>query len=160
MTNQLQALPMRIAILDPGGSGSKVATYYLPPCDKQGGLSLEWVMKAVDTTLFNGGESTRLLGWLPELKCKWSVYDDLNAFYGYTIGSAAGNQLDFNSFLAVLDTNPGFLSVSPGLTAGGFVVNKVTVSNFSVTSVGSLATGVTVTFRGGTIYANKTLGAF
>jgi len=43
------------------------------------------------------------------------------------VGSANGNQLDFVSLLAILDTAPGFLKFSPGLTSGGFVVNKTTV---------------------------------
>ena len=148
----------RLATLDPAGSGSKTATYYLPVPDDDG-VKLEWIEKSDTYELVNGSEGIYLLGYLPELTITWSVYDDKTAGYGYQVGSNSGNQLDFASLMTVLATSSGFLSVSPGPNAGGFIVNKTSISPTGV-STGGCATNLSIVFRGTTIQANRLLGAF
>jgi len=148
---------LRLATLD--SSGVKINTYYLPPPNNGDGLTLEWIEKSITKELIDGSESTRRFGFIPKLTLNYSIYDDKNAIWGYTIGSANGNQLDFASLLSVLDSNPGFISISPSLTAGGFAVNSAKISPLGIV-VGGFATGVSITFRGGTVLATKVLGAF
>jgi len=156
MTTQLNIGPLRIATLDPGGSGSKTATFYLPaPSD----IKLSWEEKGINSVLYNGAESNRRLGFIPQIELTWSIYDDVNNRYGYTIGTSNGNQLTFDGLMSVLDTAPGFLSFSPGLTTGGFVINQVKVNSFGV-MIGNFVTGLSITLRGGNIVSTKTLGAF
>jgi len=157
MSNYLQVGPCRIAIVN--GSGVRTSTYYLPPPDKDTGISLVWDKKAYNETLYDGSEVERLLGFVPELTLSWSIYDDKNAIWGNQIGSSNGNQLDFLSFMSILDTPSGYISVSPGMTAGGFVCSSWKVDQIG-TLVGGLATGITVTFRGTGIYSTRTLGSF
>ena len=152
MASPLQIGTPRLALI--GGN-----SYFLPPPDK-GSLTLEWVEKAIDSNLVDGSESCRRLGWLPQLTMSWATYNDFLNTTGKTIGSANGNLLDFASLLAVLDNAPGTLKVSPGPSAGGFVINKTTISPVSVAGNPGITTGLKLTFRGGAICASKTLGAF
>jgi len=148
----------RLATLDPAGSGAKTASFFLPVPNNDG-VKLEWVEKSDTYELIDGSEGIRLFGWIPELTITWDVYDDINPNYGYVIGSASGNQLDYTSLLTVLNTSSGFLKVSPGPDAGGFVVNKSTISAVGNTA-GGMATGVDITFRGSAICSSRVLGAF
>jgi len=137
----------RLATLDPAGSGAKTASFFLPVPNNDG-VKLEWVEKSDTYELIDGSEGIRLFGWIPELTITWDVY-----------GSASGNQLDYTSLLTVLNTSSGFLKVSPGPDAGGFVVNKSTISAVGNTA-GGMATGVDITFRGSAICSSRVLGAF
>lgn len=148
----------RIALLD--GSGNKLKTLYLPAPDKSSGVTLEWAEKSYDTDLLDGSESCRRLGWIPELVIKYGAYNDLLNTTGRPIGGLDGNLADINSLLSLLDTAPGLLKVSPGPLAGGFVVNKTTVSAMGVAGGQGTVTGLQITLRGGAICATKTLGAF
>ena len=152
---------LAIATLDLGGSGAKTATYYLPPPDNDSGLTLEWCQKDFTTDLIDGSESTRRLGWIPELTLNWTVFDDVNARYGYTIGTANGNQLTFPGLLSVLDTTPGYLKICPSLSANtGFVVNKVTVAAIGIIGPTGLAHNVSIVLRGQSIFSTKVLPTF
>jgi len=148
----------RIALTD--GNGNKVKTLYLPVPDRTGGLTLEWVEKAFYTDLIDGSESCRRLGWIPQLVLKYAAYNDLLNTTGRTLGGNDGNLADINALLSLLDAAPGLLKVSPGPSAGGFVVMKTTVSALGVAGVQGIATGLQITLRGGSICATKTLGAF
>ena len=110
MTNLLQIGPLRIATLNSDGTGTKVNTYYLPaPSD----IKITWEEKGINSILYNGSESNRRLGFIPQVDITWSIYDDINNRYGYTIGTANGNQLTFDGLMSVLDATPGFISFSP-----------------------------------------------
>lgn len=146
----------RIALLD--SNGNKLRTLYLPPPDRTGGIGLQWVEKAFDANLIDGSESCRRLGWLPQLKLKWSTYNDVLQTQARPIGGNDGDLADINSLLALLDSPVGTIKVSPGPSAGGFVVNKTTISEMSVD--GPVTTDLTITLRGGAICASKVLGAF
>jgi len=146
----------RIALLDAGQN--KLLTLFLPPPEK-GSPTLEWIEKATYTELIDGSESCRRYGWIPELKLKWTYYNDLDG-RGLTIGAADGNLADINSLLALLDNPPGFLKASPGPTAGGFIVQRVTISAIGATTALGIPTGLEITLRGGTVYSSKVLGAF
>ena len=148
----------RIALLN--GAGTKLKTLYLPPPDTGPGLGLEWIEKAFDANLIDGSESCRRLGWIPQLVLKWANYNDVLQMGNRPFGNADGNVADINALLALLDTAPGLLKVSPGPSAGGFVVNKTTVSPMGVVSSLGIATGLQITLRGKTICSTKTLGAW
>jgi len=157
MTNNIAVGPIRLGLLD--GTGTRIATYYLPAPDSGNGLTLEWVEKNTAVELIDGSEAVRRLGYLPELNVSWSVYDDKNALYGYSIGSGNGQQLDFVSLLALLDNAPGYISVSPGLTTGGFIPSDWTISSYSVIP-GSFATNLSIKFRGCSVFSTKVLSTF
>jgi hypothetical protein len=148
----------RIALLD--GAGNKLKTLYLPAPDKTGGVTLEWIEKAFYTDLVDGSEATRRLGWIPQMVMKWNAYNDLLPTSGRAIGAADGNVATMVALLALLDAPPGFLSASPGPSAGGFVVQRVKVAPIGIAGAQGVATGVEITLRGGAICATKTLGAF
>ena len=135
-------------------------TLYLPPPDKGQGVTLEWVEKAFNADLIDGSESCRRLGWIPQVTLKYGAYNDVLRTCGLTIGGANGNLADINSLLALLDTAPGLLRFSPGPAAGGFVVNRVTVGAMGIAGAQGIATGLSITLRGGVIYSAKILGAF
>jgi hypothetical protein len=141
-----------------GDGVTKGSTYYLPAPDNQTGIELEWDEKTTLVTLYDGSEKSRRLGYVPVLTLSWKIYDDVNAIYGKTIGSAATNQLSYAGLLSVLDSVPGFLKVSTdgtnGFTCSSWKLGKVGVIT------GGFATGVSVTFRGSGIYSSKVLTAF
>lgn len=135
------------------------ATYTLPAPERNTGINLEWEEQSFNAKLITGGESNRRLGFLPILTLSWSVYDDKNALYGNSIGGLAGQQLDYNSLLSILDTTPGYLWVSPSMSGPGFIVNTAKINRTGIVA-GNFATGVSITFKGGTIYPTKTLQAY
>jgi len=147
--------PLRISTLATDGV-TKTASYFLPPCSN---LTLEWVEKNIVKELIDGSETCRRFGWIPQLSCTWSIYDDVNALYGKTIGTATGNQLSFAGLMSVLDNKPAALWISPSLTAGAFQPGSVSVSAIEAIS-GGFASSLQITFRGGTIYSTKILGAY
>jgi len=147
--------PLRISTLATDGV-TKTASYYLPPCST---LTLEWVKKSIVKEMIDGSEVERIFGYIPELSCTWSIYDDANPIYGYQIGVATGNQLSFAGLMAVLDNNPTALWISPSLTAGAFQPGSVTVSAIEAIS-GGMAKNLQITFRGGLTYPTKILGAY
>lgn len=156
MSAVIQIGTPRIALLNT--NGTKAKTLYLPPPDRSNGISLEWIEKAVDTTLVNGSESTRRLGWIPQITLSWSVYDDVTASYGYSYGSTDGHMASYSDLMTLLDNQPNTLKLSPGPTAGGMICNKITVSAVGVNQ--GLTTGLKIVFRGGQILSNKGLGSF
>jgi hypothetical protein len=141
------------------GVGTRLYTWYLPPCDKGRGLGLEWVQKGWWPELYDGSEAARELGWLPELVLQWEKYQDVMALGGQTIGIGAGNLLDFVSLMSVLDNPASNLEVQPGPGAGGLFPNKIIVSPIGIAGNG-LAAGVRLTFRSGPIYPSKILPTF
>lgn len=148
--------PVRIATLD--GVGAKIKTLYLPAPDvKLPGL--RWDRKLGGKwELINGSERERQLGFIPVLRLAWGTYDD-RAGQGYTIGNANGQRPSAEQFLQLLSAASGTLKVSPGLTAGGFVVGSIDVSE--VYLVGStFVGGLTVTLRGRDIQSEQVLGSF
>lgn len=151
----LQTGVIRLAVLS-SVNGPKAKTLYLPPPAKDG-LSLEWERKSTTKELVNGAERTRVLGYLPVLTCKWSLYDD-RLGQGYTIGVADGQRPDLESLLAVLSNPTGLLKVSPGLAAGGFVVDSVAVH--AIGKKGTYYTGIQVVFRGRDPLTTMSLGVF
>lgn len=147
----------RIAVLSSDGSYSKVL--YLPAPDRDSGMTLEWVEKSVTTEILYGNEVCRRYGWIPELVLTWQYYNDVVRNTPYPIGDAFGNIADFNTLMSILDLPPGSLKISPGPTAGGFVVQSVKIAPIGTIANG-IATGVQITFRGGKTFSSKTLEAF
>jgi hypothetical protein len=148
----------RIALLS-GYAGTKVKTLWLPSPDP-GQPTLEWIEKGFNAELIDGSESNRRLGWLPELRMKWSFYNEIDPGGNLTVGSADGNVADLVTLLALLDNPPGWLTCSPGPTAGGFLVNRVTLSPIGVVTPLGIPEGLELTLRGGLIYSSKVLGTF
>lgn len=169
--------PIRLAVLAGVESVTKTKTLYLPaPAAKS--VELEWIEKQVEQELVDGSERTRVLGYLPVLKCKWTPYDDktkgtmvgnpANISAGATIGNADGQRPTLEQLLVILSSAPGTLKVSLGDGVGngtntkttplGFVVGRVTVGGSALRGLdmGDL----TVTFRGRTVSADRSLGAF
>jgi hypothetical protein len=158
MTSILQTGVLRLATLATDGV-TKTATYYLPP-PSENGLTIDWEPKGYMAELVTGGELFRCTGWLPTITATWDIYDDVTGSYGYTVGSASGQQLDFESFMTIItSTAPGYLSISPGPTANGMTVNQVKVGSTGIKFNG-INSSVKVTFRSGTIYQSARLGAF
>jgi hypothetical protein len=147
----------RIALLS---GGVKILTLYLPPPDKGKGLGLEFIEKGFYPELIDGSESCRRLGWIPELKLQWTAYNDLIPIQGWTIGAANGNQASVSALLAMLDNTPGTVEISPGPSAGGFIINKTTIPSFGIAGAQGIVTGLQITLRGGAILTSKALGAW
>ena len=154
MTN-MQVGIIRLAQLWSVGGG-KARVLYLPVPSKDG-LSLEWEQKATSKDLINGSPRTRVLGYVPVLTCKWSAYDD-RPWNGYVIGTNDGCRPDLESLLIVLSQPTGMLAISPGPSAGGFVVDSVNVSGLG--KAGQFYTGLQVVFRGRDIAPEMALGPF
>jgi hypothetical protein len=150
----LQTGIIRMALLN--ADGSKATALYLPPPNRDG-LSLEWARKANTWELLDGSERTRLLGYLPVLTCKWTVYDDRPG-QGYPIGLQDGQRPPLESLLWYLSQPTGKIKVSPGLQAGGFVADSIQVQPIS--KAGSIYTGLQVVFRGRDTLPTMTLGVF
>jgi len=155
MTFILPGTP-RIALLD--ATQLKLKTLFLPAPDK-GSPKLEWIEKGINSDLVDGSESNRRLGFIPELTLSWEVYNDTDG-QGHAIGGNDQCLADIASFLAIMDAPPGYISISPGPSAGGFVVNKTTIRPIGIIGMAGFAAGLEVTFRGGTILPSKLLGAF
>jgi hypothetical protein len=149
----------RIALLNSDGV-TYASVNYLPPPDANNGMQLEWEEKNQTKVLIDGSEATRRLGWVPNLTLRWTVYNDVLRMNAYPIGSANGDQLDIISFLALLDNPCGSLYISPGPSAGGFVVQTTKISPIGIVTGSGIAAGVEINFRGGSIYSSKVLGAF
>jgi len=109
--------------------------------------------------LYDGSEVWRQLGWIPVIVMRWSAYDDRPG-EGYTLGIADGQRPAITDLLNILSYAPGMFSVSPGPAAGGFVAQSWKESAIGVIGNAGYAKGLEVTFRGGAICANKTLGTF
>lgn len=133
----LQTGPVRLALLNPDGSKQK--TLILPAPEK-GSPGLEWIKKASTKEVVDGGERTRLLGFLPQLTLSWSVYDDTQA-----TGTGNGQTPTLEALLVLLSQATGTLRVSPGLSAGGFTADQVDVKEIG--KVPGFYTGIKVTFR-------------
>lgn len=157
MSNLITPGPIRLAVLN-GIAGTKLKTLYLPQPDRKF-PELEWVAKKNDQDLIDGSERTRILGYLPVLKVKWSPYDD-RAVFGYTVGTSDGQRPSLEQLLSILGTGSGLLKVSLGNTGTplGFVVGIVEVDRIPFRSTGFC--DLSVTFRGRDIQSDRTLGAF
>jgi hypothetical protein len=148
----------RLAVLNT--DGSYAASYFLPPPNAEGGMSLEWEERNQTKVLVDGSDATRRKGFIPVLTLTWAIYDDVNAKNGHVIGGANGNQLDINSLLAVLDNPVGTLKVSPGPSAGGFVIQTTKIGPITIVKGLGIAKDVSITLKGGTICSAKILGSF
>jgi len=151
----LQTGPIRIAPLASVG-GSKIKTLYLPSPDKDG-LTLEWIEKVSQVDLIDGSPRTRLLGFVPQVVARWNNYNDQPG-YGFSIGISDGQRPDLESLLSVLSCRSGLLSVSPGVSAGGFVVDRISVQPIS--KRGGVYSGLEVTLTGRSVMPTRTLGVF
>jgi hypothetical protein len=150
----LQSGPIRLAFLD--SYGGKVKTLVLPAPDR-GMPALEWARKSTTVTLVGGGERTRVDGYLPILTLKYKVYDERPG-QGYTIGTADGQRPQFVDLLWYLSQPTGRLRVAPGLTAGGFTVDAVTVKPITIRA--GLVTEVDIVFRAREVQPTMTLEVF
>ena len=119
--------------------GSKAQTVILPAPEK-GSPGMEWIKKSSTKELVDGGERTRLLGFLPQLTLSWSVYDDTQA-----TGIGNGQTPNLEALLVLLSQGTGSLRVSPGMTAGGFTADQVDVKEIG--KVPGFYTGIQVVFR-------------
>lgn len=151
----LQTGVIRLAYLASPG-GAKVKTFYLPP-PSRGMPTVDWEDDADTVRLVGGGRRTRRDGYVPVLAVRWNVYDD-RAGQGYAIGTADGQRPALDDLLWYLSQPSGMLRVSPGLTAGGFTVDRVEVK--PVGKRGEFYTGLEVTFRGRDAMVTRTLEAF
>jgi len=147
----------RIAILNTDGSTNRML--YLPAPDRGSGVAQEWQEKSILTELIDGSEQCRRLGWIPSLTLKWAIYNDVLQNTPYSIGVLNGQMASYDTLMSILDGAPGTLKISPGPSAGGFVVQSVKTSPVGIAGPG-LAAGLQVTFRGGAICPTKTLGVF
>ncbi len=150
----LQASPLRLAVLD--ASGAKLKTLILPT-PVEGGLELEWVDKLHTWELDDGGELTRTLGYLPQLTVKWTYYDERPAGR-YPLGTDNGQRPSLEDLLVILSQPSGRLRVSPGLSAGGFTVDRCQVK--PIGRRGLVYSGVQVVFRGRYARPTRSLEAF
>lgn len=150
----LQTGVIRLALLNV--DGSKAKTLLLPPPSDEG-LSIQWVKKASTEELLDGSPRTRLLGFLPVVTCRWNAYDERTG-QGYTIGTADGQRPGLEDLLWFLSQPTGKLKLSPGLAAGGFVVDAVDVD--PIGKRGGIFTGIQATFRARDTSPTMTLGAF
>lgn len=164
----------RLAICAWDGIGgdpvASAVTLYLPMPDN-GMPTVEWIEKGYKTDLVTGSESNRLLGYIPELTMRWSAFDD-RPTEGFTIGQANGNRPAITDLLYLISRyvpgipNNGYLAVSPGPAAGGFIVMSTKRSPIGVVGQQGFAKGVQVTFRGGWVQTpppaglGMSLGAF
>ena len=146
----------RIGILNT--SLVRTATLWLPMPDN-GVPTIEWVPQGPVKKLVDGSEAWRQLGWIPEIVMRWEAYDD-RPNEGFTIGAADGNRPAITDLLTVLSGAPNSFSVSPGPSAGGFVVQSWKESPMGPTGNGGYAKGLQLTLRGGTPVFSKILGAF
>lgn len=149
----LQTGPIRLALLD--ASGTKLKTLYLPAPDKDG-LGLEWAERGKTWDLDNGGQMSRLVGFLPILKVRWGAYDERPG--QYAIGLNDGNRPGLEDLLWLLSQPSGRIRVSPGLSAGGFTVDRPQVK--PIGRKGTIYTGLEVTFRGRTAQPSMALEVF
>lgn len=150
----LQVGPIRLALLD--AAGAKIKTLYLP-APASDGLNLEWEEKGTTWDLDDGGEMSRIIGFLPVLKVQWRTYDERPG-RGYAIGTGNGQRPTLEDLLWFFSQPSGRIRVSPGLSAGGFTVDRC-----KVRGIGKKAawyTGVEVTFRGRHAFATETLEVF
>lgn len=157
MTVLITPGPIQLAVLN-GVGGAKLKTLVLPVPDRKN-PELEWVEKKVDKDLVDGSERSRILGYIPSVKIKWSPYDDRTG-QGLTIGTADGNRPTLEQLLTILSATPGTLKVGLGSTGtpNGFIVNRVTIDK--IVYRGRDFADLAVTFRGRDVYATRTLGAF
>lgn len=150
----LQAAPVRLALLD--ATGVKLKTLYLPMPDLDG-FDLSWDERGRTWDLDDGGELTRVKGFLPVLKVRWSAYDD-RLGRGYTIGTGDGQRPTLEDLLWFLSQPSGRLRVSPGLASGGFTVNRARPKGIGYKA--GYYTGIEVTFRGRTALPSMGLEVF
>ena len=150
----LQTGVIRLALLN--SDGTKIKTLILPP-PAPDGLSLEFIKKATTKDLVDGGDRTRVRGYLPVLTCKWPAYDDRTG-QGVAIGTADGQRPTLEDLLWYLSQPTGKIKVSSGPTGGGFVVDAIDVHPLG--KKGPFYTGLQVVFRGRNPLSTMTLGAF
>ncbi len=157
MTVLITPGPIQLAVLN-GVGGSKLKTLILPVPDRKN-PEVEWITKKIDQDLVDGSERTRILGYIPSLKVKWSPYDDRTG-QGLTIGTADGNRPSLEQLLTILSATPGTLKVSLGTTGTplGFIVGRADIDK--IPYHGRDFADLTVTFRGRDVYSTRTLGAF
>lgn len=157
MTTLITPGPVRLAVLN-GVGGAKLKTLYLPTPDKNY-PELEWAEKKVDADLVDGSERTRILGYLPVLKLRWTPYED-RAVFGFTLGTSDGNRPTVDQLLDILSSDPGTLKVSLGGGASpfGFVVGRVNIDK--IPYKGGQFVSLTLTLRGRDVVSSRVLGAF
>jgi hypothetical protein len=136
--------------------GAREKTLYLPPPSVDG-LRLEWLEQASRAELIDGSPRTRRLGYVPRLTVRWNVYDERPG-QGWVIGTGDGQRPGLEALLGVLSCASGRLAVSPGLLAGGFVVDDVNVRAIGLK--GPVYSGLEVTFTGRDVFSTRTLGVF
>lgn len=149
----LQTGPIRLAVLLPDGSKEK--TLLLPP-PSMDGLELDWEEDSTTVRLATGGRRTRRIGYIPSLTVRWKVYDDREI--GCVLGTDDGERPVLEDLLAILSLPSKGLKVSPGMAAGGFVVDQVVTKGIG--KKGNFYTGLQATFHGRDAYATKTLETF
>lgn len=148
----------RIALLNADLTLNK--TCYLPPPSNDEGVGLTWEEKNQVKTVIDGSERCWRLGWIPELTLSWKYYDDFSKRWPHPVGNADGNLLDINSLLALLATPPGLLKISPGPSAGGFLVQSHKVAELRIATDMGITAGLRITFRGGKICSSMILESF
>jgi hypothetical protein len=146
----------RIRLLNADGTTNK--TLWLPPPDRDKGTLLEFEEEGILKNCI-GARIWLRRGWYPNLTLVWKNYNDV-AVPGYTVGAADGNVASFTALLAILDAAPGRVKISPGPSAGGFVVNETKISPIGVVGPQGIAQGVEIQLKGGTLLAAKALGTF
>ena len=147
----------RIRLLNSDGSTNK--TLWLPPPSKDKGMLLEFEEVRVTKQLVTGARVCLRKGWLPTLTLSWKAYNDQRV-PGYTIGAADGNVASFAALLAILDAPVGRVKISPGPSAGGFIVTETEVSPIGTVGLQGIAEDVEIVLKGGTLLATKALGTF
>lgn len=138
----IQATPVRLALLD--ANGSKLKTLFLPIPDWDG-IHLDWEERGKTWDLDDGGEVSRIVGFLPVLRLRWSHYDERPGM-GYPIGTGDGQRPTLEDLLWFLSQPSGRIRISPGLNAGAFTVNRT--QHRGIGKRGLFYTGLEVTFRG------------
>lgn len=144
---------LRLALLD--AQGSKLKTLILPPPDKNG-FELDWEFKGNTFELDNGDEITRALGYLPVLTVRWAAYDERPG--QYSVGLLDGQKPSLEALLDLLSQPTGRLRISPGLSAGGFTVDRAIVK--PIGRKGLIYTGLELTFRGRHVQPTRALEVF
>jgi hypothetical protein len=120
-------------------------------------VSIEWAEKATTRELLDGSDRTRVVGYVPAFTAKWRAYDD-RPMFGKTRGTANGQCPKLEDLLVLISGASGRWRVSPGLSAGGFLVDRCEVKPLG--KQGRAYTDVQITFKSREIFPTRTLGAF
>ena len=135
-------------------SGNKTLYLPTPPPDA---VNLNWEEKSTTKELIDGSERTRVIGYVPLLDLRYPYYDDRPMPHKVR-GIEDGQCPLLEDLLVLISGRSGRFKVSPGLTCGGYLVDRVEVKGIG--KAGRTYTGIQLVFRSREIFNTRTLGDF